>query len=226
MTRKPYQPPVVEDTLLAAHRDVVHAVVVRVASRICRDRGWDIEDVEGDVHVALLQKQRTASRFDPARAPLDFYVRTVVRGVVSLWLERERRERERSPQAEVASEGQDEAGLSDEQKAVLVTALVDARRVIGSGVPYETLLRWFDADRDFDALSLSTGVSTLELVRYLSLQLARLKASALPRWREVWARHWSYAKWWKHRQRRRGDATSRVPTPPGGPKRPPGAVRW
>ena len=214
-------------SFLERHLVAIRIIVRMVGGRICRDRGWDVEDLEGDVMVALLRKQASPrSRFDPRRAPLDFYVRTVVRSVVGHWMARDV-VRTRAFEDDIVSDEAvvDERGVNDEQLGRLSSVLVDARRALtpSRDIAYRTLVAWLELEHDVDTLAEATGVDRLELLRYLQLTLAVLRRRASPEWRPVWSRHWERVKRAKRNHLRavgEGPAVGRGPPPPLG--RPPG----
>lgn len=174
------------------HYHDIRTMVRRCGGRLCRDRGWDVDDLTGDVLVAIVAKQESdASRFDAARGTPDLYLRRVVQSVISHWLERERTQARsaRGLPLDVEPPAVDERGLDDEARARVEAILDDARRVLDD-VAYRTLVVWLASDHT--AIAVQAGLTRLDVLRYLAKSVQRLALRALPKWRWVW---------WAHRQR-------------------------
>lgn len=183
--------PFVED-----HYHAIRRMVRRVGSRLCRDRGWSIDDLTGDVLLALVRKQETGSRYDPNRSTVDFYLRMVTYSVVSAWLDQrvpvtvELLEHDQDAEAEDMDVLCDERGLDDQELVRLTAVLVDARRVLvqRDDTAYRVLVAWLSSD-DVDALATMAGLTRLDVLRYVAKHLSRLERMSQPRWRDVWKRH-------------------------------------
>lgn len=180
-------------SFLEVHHATIRTMVRLVGSRICRDRGWDIEDLTGDVMVVLAHKQASSgSRFDARRSTLDYYLRMVVRGVIATWLRRARNSVEVDAREEAASLDVpiDEVGVDDAQAALLAAVLGDARIVLAMPceTAYRTLVAWLMAD-DVEGLARASTLDALDILRYLAKLLARLERTAAHEWRGVWRRH-------------------------------------
>lgn len=173
----------------AKHLEQVRATVIVVGGRICRDRGWDVEDLVSDVTLLLLRREHTASRYDAQRGSVDVYLRRVTRSVVGHWLDRERaRKRDvRAIPADPEPMTPDEFGVDDAQRAALVAVLDDARRVVGE-TAYRVVVAALLGD-DLVAVAHRAGLALDSVWRYVLLTLVRLEKGADACWRPVWARH-------------------------------------
>lgn len=191
------------------HLDQVRATVVMVGGRICRDRGWDVEDLVSDVTLVLLRREHTASRYDPRRGSVDVYLRRVTRSVVGHWLEHDRtRKREVTAlPIDVAPPPQDEQGLDDGQRAELVAILADARSVVGD-VATQVVVACLLGE-DLDRVARAASLEPEAVWRYCVLTLARLEKRAGTRWRSLWARH-RLRVWRTLRRSATGPQTSRA----------------
>ena len=177
---------------VSAHHAAITQMVKVVGTRICRDRGWDLEDLLSDVIVQLLAKQQSArSRFDPTRSPLDFYLRKVVQSVIGHWLEREDAAKRIIVTLEMETYAEPhEGGLDDVEVARLNAVLGDARRVLvdSHDTAYRTLVAWLVAE-EVDVIAGLAGLTALDVLRYLAKALSRLERPSQPRWRAMWMRH-------------------------------------
>lgn len=173
------------------HRVAIATMVRAVGTRICRDRGWDPDDLQSDVIVHLLAKQQSPrSRYDATRSPLDYYLRRVVQSVIGHWIEREdAAKRVVTLEVEVHTDPHD-GGLDDEGVARLSTVLADVRRVLADGhdTAYRTLIAWLVAE-DVEVIAGVSGLTALDVLRYLAKVLCRLELRAQPRWRALWKAH-------------------------------------
>lgn len=178
--------------LVEAHYSEIRTVVRSVASRLCRDRGWDLDDLTSEVVLAIARRQDSErSRFDPRRSTLDYYLRLVTRSVVSDWLKRDKPDTLPLEHEHDDTVGPDEVGLDDAQAARLDAILADTRRVLSDGIAYRAVVVWLLAGED--AMASVSGIKRLDLLRYIAKMLARLARQALPRWRPVWRPHLSRA---------------------------------
>ena len=177
----------------------VHSLVIASAGQLCRQRGWDVDELVQDVVLELLRLARTRSRFDPGRGAWSTYVTRVCRSVVGDRLARLRCEARAAQVLEREAGGTsimgaspDEGGLDDEQAARLDAVRADTARVL-THVGYQAVFAWMLHGREVAGLAAMSGVDELTLWRYLALQLGRLRRGAAPEWVQLWERHRAYA---------------------------------
>lgn len=176
----------------------IRSLVIASAGQLCRQRGWEVDELVQDVVLELLRLARTRSRYDAARGAWSTYVTRVCRSVVGDRLARLRCEAraaevlEREAGGALGVASPDEGGLDDEQAARLDAVRADTARVL-TPVGYQAVLAWMLHGREVVGLASMSGVDELTLWRYLALQLGRLRCGAAPEWVQLWERHRAYA---------------------------------
>lgn len=177
--------------------DQLRALVIGSYGRFCKQRDWDVDDLVHDVAVVILERQFTASAYDARRSAWTTYVTLVTRGVVMNRLERQGVESKhawRFEPDETHVPSPDGRHLDDEQLGKVRSVLEDARSAL-SPVAFDTVQAWLTHERDVTVMARQTGVSELDLWRYLVLQLSALgQARKDGPWFELWERQRAYAR--------------------------------